>query len=152
MEAAQYSDKKAEREQKIAALEAEKASLQFDVIAMREKLAQLEYEKSVRTLQGEIEALRTERTALEENTRAYEAEAQDIGGNTSASPTIQTGPSVAVGSGHVPTGPAKVEQARPLRDAVPNRNPIQQRPSPQATFPRPAGIAPTQGVKPKVNQ
>ena len=152
MEAAQYPDKKTEREQNIAALEAEKTSLQSDLVTMREKLAQLEYEKSVRTLQGEIQALRTERTALEENTHAYEEEAKGFSTNNPPPATIPTGPSPAVTTGYVPASPAKVEQPRPLREAVPNRNPIQQRPPSAMGIPRPAGLAPNQPPKPKINQ
>jgi TolA-binding protein len=147
-----YLDKKAERAQKIASLEAEKASLQSEIADMKEKLEQLEFEKSARILQSEIEGLRTEKSALEDRTRTYEAEAHDAAGNRPSPVTIRAGPAAPGSAGQAPTGQSRVEQARPLREAVPGVNLNQQRVSLAPGIPRTATPVQAQGVKPKVNQ
>ena len=70
----EYADKKAELEQRIRSLEAEKASLLSDITSIKEKLAELELERSANALQGEVDALRTEKAALEEKAAEYEAQ------------------------------------------------------------------------------
>lgn len=71
----EYADKKAELEQRIKSLEAEKTSLLSEIAEIKEKLAQMELEKSAKALQSEVEALRTEKAALEEKAAEYDAQA-----------------------------------------------------------------------------
>ena len=70
----EYADKKAELEQRIGSLEAEKASLLSDIASIKEKLVEMELERSADALQSEVEALRTERAALEEKAAQYDAQ------------------------------------------------------------------------------
>lgn len=149
MEATEYSDKKVEREQKIVSLEAEKASLQSEIAATREKVAQLDFERSVRTLQSEIDALRTEKISLEERASAYESETKDTIVNKPSLATIRAAPAVAEDAGQAPLGQRKVEQVRPLRDAVSERISYPQRPPPAAGIPKTAGPFQPQGPKSK---
>jgi regulator of replication initiation timing len=71
----EYADKKAELEQRIKSLEAEKTSLLSDITAIKERLAEMELERSANALQSEVEALRTEKAALEEKAAEYDAQA-----------------------------------------------------------------------------
>jgi FtsZ-binding cell division protein ZapB len=149
MGAVEYLDKKVEREQKIASLEAERASLQSEIAAMKEKFAQLEFERSARTLQSEIDALRTEKTSLEGRASAYESEMEDTDVNKPSLVANRAGPAVLGNAGQVPVGQGKVEQVRPLRDAVPERTSNPQRPSPVAGIPKTAGPVQPQGLRTK---
>jgi predicted nucleic acid-binding Zn-ribbon protein len=69
----QYSDRKTELEAKIRTLESEKSFLISDIAALKEKVTELELEKQATFLQGEVDALRTEKAVLEEKAASYEA-------------------------------------------------------------------------------
>jgi len=71
----EYVDKKAGLEQRIRSLEAEKASLLSDIVSAKQRLAELELERSANALQSEVDALRTEKAALEEKAAEYEVQA-----------------------------------------------------------------------------
>ena len=68
----QYPDRKTELEAKIRSLESEKSFLISDIVALKEKVTELELEKQANSLQGEVEALRTEKAVLEEKAATYE--------------------------------------------------------------------------------
>ena len=68
----QYSDRKTELETKIRSLESEKTFLISDIASLKEKVTELELEKQANSLQGEVEALRTEKAVLEEKAATYE--------------------------------------------------------------------------------
>lgn len=68
----QYTDRKTELEAKIRSLESEKSFLISDIAALKERVTELELEKQANTLQGEVEALRTEKAVLEEKAATYE--------------------------------------------------------------------------------
>jgi DNA repair exonuclease SbcCD ATPase subunit len=68
----QYSDRKTELEAKIRSLESEKTFLISDIAALKEKVTELELEKQANSLQGEVDALRTEKAVLEEKAGMYE--------------------------------------------------------------------------------
>ena len=70
----EYADQRTEREEKIRAFEAEKASLLADVASLKEKIANFELAKSASALESEVQALRTEKAVLEEKAASYEAE------------------------------------------------------------------------------
>jgi chromosome segregation ATPase len=69
----EYASRKAELEERIRALEAEKASLIADIASLKEKIATFELEKAASALQSEVESLRTEKAVLEEKAATYEA-------------------------------------------------------------------------------
>ena len=69
----QYSDRKTELEGKIRSLESEKTFLVSDIAALKEKVTELELEKQATSLQGEVDALRTEKAVLEEKAATYDA-------------------------------------------------------------------------------
>jgi chromosome segregation ATPase len=68
----QYSDRKTELEAKIRSLESERGFLISDIATLKEKVTELELEKQADSLQGEVEALRTEKAVLEEKAATYE--------------------------------------------------------------------------------
>ena len=68
----QYSDRKTELEAKIRSLESERGFLISDIATLKEKVTELELEKQANSLQGEVEALRTEKAVLEEKAGTYE--------------------------------------------------------------------------------
>ena len=68
----QYSDRKTELEAKIRSLESERGFLISDIATLKEKVTELELEKQANSLQGEVEALRTEKAVLEEKAATYE--------------------------------------------------------------------------------
>lgn len=71
----EYVSRKAELEEKIRALESEKASLIADIASLKEKITTFELEKAASALQSEVESLRTEKSILEEKAATYEAAA-----------------------------------------------------------------------------
>lgn len=83
----QYSDRKTELEAKIRSLESEKSFLVSDISSLKERVTELELEKQANSLQGEVEALRTEKAVLEEKAATYDAEpAFDVLAGTAAAP------------------------------------------------------------------
>lgn len=70
----QYSDRKTELEARIRSLESEKSFLISDISSLKERVTELELEKQANSLQGEVEALRTEKAVLEEKAATYDAE------------------------------------------------------------------------------
>ena len=68
----QYPDRKTELEAKIRSLESERSFLVSDIANLKEKVVELELEKQANSLQGEVEALRTEKAVLEEKAASYE--------------------------------------------------------------------------------
>jgi len=70
----QYLDHKAELEGRVEALESEQASLIAEISALKEKLTTLELERHARSLANDVEALRTEKTVLEEKIASYSTE------------------------------------------------------------------------------
>jgi uncharacterized protein YlxW (UPF0749 family) len=71
----EYADQRTKLEEKVRSLEAEKTSLLADIDSLKEKIAKSELAKSVNALEGEVQALRTEKAVLEEKAASYEAEA-----------------------------------------------------------------------------
>jgi len=71
--AEQYADRKTELEAKIRSLESERSFLVSDIAALKERVAELELEKQANALQGEVDALRTEKAVLEEKAATYDA-------------------------------------------------------------------------------
>ncbi len=67
----QYADRKAELEEKVRSLEAEKSGLLGEVAALKEKVAMLELERAASSLQSEVEMLKNEKAALEERVAEY---------------------------------------------------------------------------------
>jgi len=82
----QYSDHKTELEAKIRSLESEKTFLISDIAALKERVTELELEKQANSLQGEVEALRTEKAVLEEKAATY-----DVGTSFPAAPSTAAG-------------------------------------------------------------
>lgn len=70
----QYVDHKTELEERIRGLEAEQASLVADISVLKERLTELELERHASSLANEVEALRTEKTVLEEKISSYTVE------------------------------------------------------------------------------
>jgi chromosome segregation ATPase len=70
-EVAQYTTHKAELEEKIQFLEAEKGLLLSEVAALKEKVATLELERAASALQSEVDVLKNEKAALEEKVAEY---------------------------------------------------------------------------------
>ena len=70
----EYADHRAELEEKIKALEAEKATLESDISSLKEKIATYELEKAASALEGEVEALKTEKAVLEEKAASFESQ------------------------------------------------------------------------------
>ena len=66
-----YADRKAELEEKIRSLEAEKSLLLAEVEALKEKLATLELERAAAALQSEVDSLKNEKAALENKVEEY---------------------------------------------------------------------------------
>jgi peptidoglycan hydrolase CwlO-like protein len=71
--AEQYADRKMELEAKIRSLESEKSFLVSDIATLKERVTELELEKQASSLQGEVDALRTEKAVLEEKAATYDA-------------------------------------------------------------------------------
>jgi len=67
----QFADRKAELEEKIKSLDAEKSALLTEVAALKEKVATLELERAASTLQSEVEMLKNEKAALQEKVAEY---------------------------------------------------------------------------------
>ena len=72
--AEQYADRKTELEAKIRSLESERSFLVSDITTLKERVAELELEKQANSLQGEVDALRTEKAVLEEKAATYDAQ------------------------------------------------------------------------------
>ena len=70
----QYMNDKSELEARVQGLEEERSSLINDIAALKEKLAVLELQRHATSLNGEVEALRTERAVLEEKITTYSIE------------------------------------------------------------------------------
>jgi predicted nucleic acid-binding Zn-ribbon protein len=70
----EYADHRAELEEKLRALEAEKATLESDISSLKEKIATYELEKAANVLEGEVEALKTEKAVLEEKAASFESQ------------------------------------------------------------------------------
>jgi chromosome segregation ATPase len=68
----EYSDRKTELEAKIRSLESEKTFLISDIAALKERVTELELERQATSLQGEVDALRTEKAVLEEKAATYD--------------------------------------------------------------------------------
>jgi len=67
----QFVDRKAELEQRLQGLESERSSLISDIASLKDRLAILELERNASSLAGEVEALRTEKSVLEEKIATY---------------------------------------------------------------------------------
>jgi hypothetical protein len=68
----EFADRRTELVEKVRSMEAEKASLLADIASLKGRIAVLELGKCAKTLEAELQALRTEKTALEEKASAYE--------------------------------------------------------------------------------
>lgn len=75
----QYVDRKSELEERIQLLESERASVIAVIASLKEKLAILELERNATSLANEVEALRTEKTVLEEKIATYAIESPAVG-------------------------------------------------------------------------
>jgi len=67
----EYADRKAELEEKIQSLEAEKNLLLTEIAALKEKVATLELERAASALESQVELLKNEKAALEEKVAEY---------------------------------------------------------------------------------
>lgn len=67
------ADRRTELKEKVRSMEAEKAALLADIASLKGRIAVLELEKCSRTLEIELQALRTEKAGLEEKASTYEA-------------------------------------------------------------------------------
>jgi len=67
----EYADRKAELEERIKSLEAEKTLLLTEISALKEKAATLELERAASALESEVEMLKNEKAALEEKVAEY---------------------------------------------------------------------------------
>jgi chromosome segregation ATPase len=65
-------DQKEELEERIRILGEERTTLIDSIAALKERLANLELERHANSLTREVEALRTEKTVLEEKVASYE--------------------------------------------------------------------------------
>lgn len=77
----QYADRKTELGERIRLLEEERSSLMSDIVSLKEKLTVLDLERHSASLGNEVEALRTEKTVLEEKITSLGVD------NPSSSPT-----------------------------------------------------------------
>ncbi len=75
----QYVDKKAELEERVQGLESERSSLISDIASLKERLAILELEHNATSLATEVDALRTEKSVLEERIATYLVESPPAG-------------------------------------------------------------------------
>ncbi len=75
----QYVDRKVELEERVQGLESERSSLISDIASLKERLAILELEHNATSLAGEVEALRTEKSVLEEKIATYIIESPPAG-------------------------------------------------------------------------
>lgn len=82
----QYSERKTELEAKIRSLESEKTFLISDIASLKERVTELELERQASSLQGEVDALRTEKAVLEEKAETY-----DVGISFPAAPSAAAG-------------------------------------------------------------
>lgn len=83
----EYADRKAELEEKIGSLEAERNSLLSDIASLKERIVTLELERTANSLEGEVDALRTEKSVLEEKAAKFSEE--EFGAETQSSETVQ---------------------------------------------------------------
>jgi len=67
----EYADRKAELEERVRSLEAEKSLLLTEISALKEKLATLELERAASALESEVEMLKNEKAALEDKVAEY---------------------------------------------------------------------------------
>ena len=74
----EYADRKTELERKIGSLETERNSLLGDIVTLKERISTLELEKAVNTLEGEVQALRTEKAVLEEKAAKFSEETFEV--------------------------------------------------------------------------
>ena len=72
----EYADQKTELEEKIKALEGERATLFNDITSLKEKIAAFELQRTADALEGEVESLRTEKAILEEKMSTFASEGQ----------------------------------------------------------------------------
>src|SRR5207245_3203974 len=84
----EYADRKRELEGKIGALETQRNALLGDIETLKERISTVELEKAVNTLEGEVQALRTEKAVLEEKAAKFSEETFEVESQGSEGPSL----------------------------------------------------------------